>query len=137
MKLAQYYPNEFDSNKLRDLSFQLDSFIVYARGHDKRFFNMKGISDLSKVLVKSDLHQTWPLVYLLIKLTLILPVATASVERAFSSMNYIKNELRNSIGDGFLNSCLVCYVERKIFSTVNNDAIIHRFQHMKSRRSQL
>ncbi|XP_019257830.1 PREDICTED: uncharacterized protein LOC109236055 [Nicotiana attenuata] len=98
MKLAEYYPNEFDSNKLRDLSFQLDSFIVYARCHDKRFFNMKGISDLSKVLVKSDLHQTWPLVYLLIKLTLILPVATASVERAFSSMNYIKNELRNTIG---------------------------------------
>nr|XP_009772521.1 PREDICTED: uncharacterized protein LOC104222898 [Nicotiana sylvestris] len=135
-KLAEYYPNEFDSNKLRDLSFQFDSFIVYDRGPDKRFFNLKGISDLSKVLVKSDLHQTWPLVYLLIKLTLILSVATASVERAFSSMNYIKNELHNSIDDEFLNSYLVCYIECKIFSTVNNDGIIHHFQHMKSRRSQ-
>ncbi|KAG5574793.1 hypothetical protein H5410_054927 [Solanum commersonii] len=35
----------------------LDSFIVYIRGSDKRFFNLKGISDLAKVLVKSDLHQ--------------------------------------------------------------------------------
>ncbi|XP_075101988.1 uncharacterized protein LOC142177398 [Nicotiana tabacum] len=31
IKLAEYYPSEFDDNKLRDLSFQLDSFIVYAR----------------------------------------------------------------------------------------------------------
>ncbi|XP_075092387.1 uncharacterized protein LOC107791008 [Nicotiana tabacum] len=136
IKSAGYYPNKFDSNKLRDLSCQFDSFIVYDRGPDKRFFNLKGISDLSKVLVKSDLHQTWPLVYLLIKLTLILSVATASVERAFSSMNYIKNELHNSIDDEFLNSYLVCYIECKIFSTVNNDDIIHHFQHMKSRRSQ-
>ncbi|XP_060170419.1 uncharacterized protein LOC132601340 [Lycium barbarum] len=137
MRLTEYYPNEFDSNKLRDLSCQLHNFIVYVRGSDKRFFNMKGITDLGKVLVQSELHQTWPLVYLLIKLTLILPVATASVERAFSSMKYIKNELRNSMSDEFLNGCLVCYVERGIFATINNDAIIHHFQKMKSRRVQL
>ncbi|KAF3661735.1 putative UDP-glycosyltransferase 85A1-like [Capsicum annuum] len=40
-------------------------------------------------------------------------VATTSVERAFSSMNYIKNKLRNNMGDELLNGCLVCYVERK------------------------
>ncbi|XP_060170421.1 uncharacterized protein LOC132601341 [Lycium barbarum] len=137
MRLAEYYPNEFDSNKLRDLSCQLHNFIVHVRGSDKRFFNMKGITDLAKVLVQSELHQTWPLVYLLIKLTLILPVATASVERAFSSMKYIKNELRNSMSDEFLNGCLVCYVERGIFATISNDAIIHHFQKMKSRRVQL
>ncbi|XP_016461108.2 uncharacterized protein LOC107784483 [Nicotiana tabacum] len=55
MRLAEYYLNEFDSSKLRDLSCQLDSFIVYARSVDKRFFGMKRISDLAKVLVKSDL----------------------------------------------------------------------------------
>ncbi|XP_009797989.1 uncharacterized protein [Nicotiana sylvestris] len=80
MRLAKYYLNAFDRSKLRDLSCQLDSFIVYACGIDKRFFGLKGISDLAKVLVKSDLHQTWPLIYLLIKLTLILHVATTSVE---------------------------------------------------------
>lgn len=98
---------------------------------------MKRITDLAKVLVKSELHHTWPLIYLLIKLTLILPVATTYVERAFSSMKYIKNELYNSIGDEFLNGCLVFYVERKIFAGVSNDASIHHFQNMKSRRAQL
>ncbi|XP_060171535.1 uncharacterized protein LOC132602784 [Lycium barbarum] len=106
MRLVECYMNEFSSSKLRDLSCQLDSFIVYARGSDKRFFNLKGISDHAKLLVKSDFHQSWPLVYLLIKLTLILPVATVYVEQAFSSRKHIKNELRNSIGDEFLNGCL-------------------------------
>ncbi|XP_018629566.2 uncharacterized protein [Nicotiana tomentosiformis] len=73
------------------------NLFVYACGVDKRFFGTKEISDLAKVLVKSELHQTWPLVYLFIKLTLILLVATASVERAFSFMNYIKSELREDI----------------------------------------
>ncbi|KAG5611497.1 hypothetical protein H5410_022778 [Solanum commersonii] len=72
-----------------------------------RFFNLKRSSDFAKVLVKSNLHQTWLLVYLLINLTLILRVATVSVERAFSSMKYIKNEFRNSIGDEFFNDCVV------------------------------
>ncbi|KAG5572307.1 hypothetical protein H5410_062073 [Solanum commersonii] len=45
-----------------------------------------------------------------------LPIAIATVEIAFSSMNYIKNELRSStISDKFLNDCLVCYIEKDIF----------------------
>ncbi|XP_049366158.1 uncharacterized protein LOC125831009 [Solanum verrucosum] len=59
----------------------------------------KGIRDLAKALVEANLAETYSLVYLLVKLTLSLPVATATVERAFSSMKHIKNEVRNSIGN--------------------------------------
>ena len=34
-------------------------------------------------------------VYLLVKLVLTLPVATATIERSFSAMKYLENELRN------------------------------------------
>ncbi|KAG5594204.1 hypothetical protein H5410_035436 [Solanum commersonii] len=51
-------------------------------------------------------------------------------------MKLIKNDLRNSIGEEFLNGCLVCKIERKIFENVSNDAIIDHFQNMKSRRVQ-
>uniref|UniRef100_A0A1U7WL08 Uncharacterized protein LOC104224909 n=1 Tax=Nicotiana sylvestris TaxID=4096 RepID=A0A1U7WL08_NICSY len=128
MKLAEYYPNEFDDNKLRDLSFQLDSFIVYARMPHSKFINLKGMKDLAIVMAETKLDQTWCHIYLLVKLTLILPVATASVERAFSSMKLIKSDLRNSISEEFLNGCLVCNIERKVFATVSNDAIIDLFQ---------
>ncbi|XP_015168640.1 uncharacterized protein [Solanum tuberosum] len=137
MKLAEYYKSEFGDNELRDLSYQFDSFIVYARECDSKFLNLKGIKDLATMMAQTELDQTWSLVYLLVKLTLILLVATTSVERAFSSMKLIKNDLRNSIGEEFLNGCLVCKIERKIFENVSNDVIIDRFQNMKSRRVQL
>ncbi|KAK4734534.1 hypothetical protein R3W88_008795 [Solanum pinnatisectum] len=101
MTLAKCYPSEFDHGKIRDLSYQLDTFIIH----------MRRIRDLAKALVEANLVETYSLVYLLVKLTLILPVATATVERAFSSMKHIKNEVQNSIGNQYLNDCLVCYIE--------------------------
>ncbi|XP_075082728.1 uncharacterized protein LOC107762598 [Nicotiana tabacum] len=112
MKLAEYYLSEFGDNKLRELDFQLDSFIVYAQKYDSRFLNLKVIKDFARVMIVTKLDLTWPLIYLLVKLTLLILVATASVERAFSSMKYIKNDLHNRMNDDFLNDYLVCYIER-------------------------
>ncbi|XP_059315705.1 uncharacterized protein LOC132066404 [Lycium ferocissimum] len=99
------YRDEFSVSMLEDLSFELDNYIDYAREVGNDFSNLKRLGDLSETLVKTNLHKTWRLVYLLVKLSLILPVATATVERAFSSMKCIKNELRGRIGDEFLNDC--------------------------------
>ena len=60
-------------------------------------------------------------------LVLILPVATAIVERAFSAMNIIKNQLRNRIGDQWMNDCLVIYIEKDIFKTIECEEIMQRF----------
>ncbi|KAH0681950.1 hypothetical protein KY289_019702 [Solanum tuberosum] len=105
MKLAEYYPSKLGDKELRELNFQLDDFIVYAQKCDSKFLNLKGIKDLAKVMIETKQDQTWSLVYLLVKLTLIIPVATASVERAFSSMKYIKNDLRNRMDEDILNEC--------------------------------
>ncbi|XP_047249912.1 zinc finger MYM-type protein 1-like [Capsicum annuum] len=86
---------------------------------------------LAKSLV--DDIRSYELIYLLVKLSLILPVATATVERAFSLMKYIKNDMRSRIGDDFLNNCLVCYIENGAFENVPNEAIIDHFQNMTSR----
>ncbi|BAH92799.1 Os04g0587500, partial [Oryza sativa Japonica Group] len=74
------------------------------------------------------------IVYKLLKLVLVLPVATASVERIFSAMNYVKNKLRNRMGDQYLNDCLVTFIEREMFLKVKECDIINRFQAMKERR---
>nr|XP_009780052.1 PREDICTED: uncharacterized protein LOC104229163 [Nicotiana sylvestris] len=118
MTLAKYYPDEFSELKLRDLSHQFDTFIWNMKHGDPRFSDLKGIGDLAKTLVEANLVETYALVYLLVKLTLMLHVATATVERAFSSMKYIKDELHSSIGDAFLNDCLVCYFEKEVFANV-------------------
>jgi len=46
-------------------------------------------------------------------LVLLLPVATASVERAFSAMNFVKN--KNNMEDQYLNDCLVTFIEKDFF----------------------
>jgi hypothetical protein len=86
------------------------------------------------VEMKKDI--TYPLVYSLVTLSLILSVAIATVERAFSAMNIVKNRLRNRMGDQWMNDCLVMYIEKDIFKTINNEKIMQRFQGMKTRRGQ-
>ena len=98
---------------------------------------MKGISGLAKKLVKTKKDVIYPLVYLLVKLALILPVATASVERVFSAMNIIKTSLHNRMGDEWMNDFLVTYIERDIFSTINNEVILQIFHYIKQRRELL
>ena len=82
-------------------------------------------------------HETYPLVYLLVKLVLTIPVATATVERNFSAMKYIKNELRNRLGDQWMNNCLVVYIEKDVARSIDNETIMQQFQNMQTRRRQL
>jgi hypothetical protein len=87
--------------------------------------------------VETRKHIAYPMVYLLLKLALLLLVATATVERCFSSMNHVKNQLCNRMGDDFLNALLVTYIESDRFESVKNEKILEHFQNMKSRREQL
>ena len=63
------------------------------------FRSCHDLGSLAVTMVKTKRHETFPLVYRLIELALILPVATASVERAFSAMHIIKTDLRNKMCD--------------------------------------
>ncbi|CAN1244621.1 Zinc finger MYM-type protein 1 [Linum perenne] len=137
MRMASFYPDEFSSIQMRLLGHQLDSYIFDVPS-DERFQELKGIDHLAKKkMVETEKHNVYPLVYLLIKLTLILPVATASVERAFSAMSYIKNKLRNRMGDQWLIDTLVVYIERDMADRLNTECVIQHFQNMKSRRGSL
>ena len=88
-------------------------------------------------MVESGKNIVFPLVYRLIELALVLPVATATVERVFSAMKIIKTDLRNRMGDEWMNDSMVVYIEREIFDTIKNEVILQRFQKMKARRIQL
>ena len=105
--------------------------------NDENFKNLKGIAELSMMLVKTDKILRYDIVYKLLKLVLVLPVATAGVERIFSSMNYIKNKLRSKMGQKFLNGCLVTFIEREFFLKVKDEDIIAQFQSMKDRKVRL
>jgi hypothetical protein len=50
-------------------------------------------------MVKTKRNLIFSLIYILIKLSLLLPVATAKVKKVFSAMHIVKSRLRNRIRD--------------------------------------
>jgi hypothetical protein len=105
------------------------------RRHDQ-FRVCYDLASLAKQMFELGRHIMFPLVYRLIELALLLPVATASIERAFSAMKIIKTELRNKLSDGCLNDLMVCYIEREIFKGLYLAEIKKDFQ-AKGRRMPL
>ena len=118
------------------LDNQLETYIHDMQSTEE-FSTFRGIGQLVEKMVEMKKNVSYPLVYSLVTLALILPVATATVERAFSVINMIKNRLHNRIGDQWMNDCLVTYIEKDIFKTIEYEKIMQRFQNMKNRRGQL
>ncbi|XP_031259938.1 uncharacterized protein LOC116118104 [Pistacia vera] len=98
------------------------------------FTHVDGIADLAKKMVEFKKDVAYDKVFLLIKLALVLPMATATTERVFSAMNIVKNTLRNQMGDEWMNNCLVVYIENEVFATIQNEDIIEHFQNIMKRK---
>ncbi|XP_024984022.1 uncharacterized protein LOC112519935 [Cynara cardunculus var. scolymus] len=136
LKLSELYHQDFSHMERIALEKQLNMYYLIVR-QDERFANLSGIAELARLLAESKKHKTYPLVSRLLKLALVLPVATATVERCFSAMKIVKSDLRNKISDEFLNAAMICTIEKEALLTVSNDDVITQFQKMKSRRAQL
>ncbi|XP_020423491.1 uncharacterized protein LOC109950157 [Prunus persica] len=123
MPLAQFYPSDFSEHVLKLLEEQLENYIWDVSSNNE-FTELKGITDLAQKMVETKKDQIYPLVYLLLTLALILPVATTSVERVFSVMNIVKNRLLNQMGDLWMNDCLVAYIENDIFNSIDDEVVM-------------
>jgi hypothetical protein len=76
MELTQSYPEDFDSTQLKDLARELPIYIDSMRA-DERFANLNHISELGRMMVQINKHLSFSLIYRLLKLVLVLPIATA------------------------------------------------------------
>jgi hypothetical protein len=59
-------------------------------------------------------------------LSLLLPIATATVKRVFffPAMHVIKSRLRDMMRYKWINDSLVVYIEKNIFDDINNEVIM-------------
>uniref|UniRef100_A0A2N9IKZ9 DUF4371 domain-containing protein n=1 Tax=Fagus sylvatica TaxID=28930 RepID=A0A2N9IKZ9_FAGSY len=110
------------SNELSQALQRKDQDIVNAMNIE--FSKLEGICDLAQKMVETKKNVVYPLVYLLVTLALTLPVATATVERAFSAMKIVKNRLRSRMSDQWMNDSLIVYIEKDIFHSIDNEAIM-------------
>ena len=132
--LADLYPVDFINTGCTFLSQKLQYFLSDMR-IDGRFFNVEDLGSLAKKMKETMKDRVFSMVYHLVELTLLLPVATASVERVFYAMKAVKTDLRNRMRDEWLNDSLVVYIEKEIFDSIDNELILNRFQNMDSRRN--
>ncbi|XP_042450675.1 zinc finger MYM-type protein 1-like [Zingiber officinale] len=131
LRLAELYPEDFSLTDCVILEDQLETYFQNVRGE---FSMIEDLGSLAKKMVETGKNTVFSLVYRLIELALVLPVATASVERVFSAMKIIKIDLRNRMGDEWMNASLVVHIEKDIFSTIKNEQILQHFQQMNTRR---
>lgn len=82
LRLAQFYSNDFSLMNQEVSGTQLKNFIFYVRS-DNNIGELKNIGELIIKMVKTRRHTTNPIVYRLIDLSLVLPIATTTVERVF------------------------------------------------------
>ena len=99
---------------------------------------LKGLSslaDLTSGLVKLGKNSSYPMVDKL-RLLLTLPVSTATTERAFSAMKFVKTRLRRKMGDAYLRDYLVVYIERELAAMICSDDIIKAYVLANTRRAK-
>ena len=135
VKLARIYDGDFSGDDLSNIKDQLQTFIVHVRSID----DFTGCHDFGSLAVKMDeteRHMMFPLVYRLIELALLLPVATASVERVVSVMKIIKTERHNKMDDDWLNDLMICYNEKEIFKGFDDETIMRRFSSLEKSKDE-
>ena len=126
-RLTEIYLDDFSFDDRKKIKDQLQTFLIHVRRIEE-FRVCQDFASLALKMVELNRHTMFPLVYRLIELALLLPVATASVERAFSAMKIIKTELRNKMSDGWLNDLMVVYIEREIFKGIDLQSIKKAFE---------
>jgi hypothetical protein len=110
-EFAKAYLDDFSPRDLDDFIIELNIYIDNMRA-DARFVQVATISELGKLIVDTNKIFSFPLLYRLFKLVLVLPIATTSMEMCFSVVKIMKTELRNRISDGFMNDCVICFVDQ-------------------------
>jgi hypothetical protein len=135
-RIADTYCDDFSFDDRKIIKDQLRTFIIHVRRLEE-FKVCHDLASLSKTMAQLERHIVFPLVYRLIELVLLLPMATVTVERAFSAMKIIKTELRNKMTDGWLNDLMVIYIEREIYKGLDLQKIKKIFQNKKNRQMQL
>ena len=97
LRMIEFYPNDFIDVSEVALRHQLRNYITNVRS-DQKFGKLKEFSDLCGKLVETNKCNTFAMVYKLLHLTLLLSVATTSVERVFSTMKVVKSNIGNEMG---------------------------------------
>ena len=89
MLAKNFYPQDFTNYDKEVLEKELYHF-KHNVVQDPEFKKLKSLFELSQWLMRTGNSEHYKLVYRMVRLILTLPVSTAIIERAFSTMKVVK-----------------------------------------------
>lgn len=104
----------------------------------KDYFNfdnpMFSYCSMYSTIIKDGLISVMPNIEIILRIYLSMFCTNVKDERSFSKLKYIKNYLRNSMGEEKLNAFALLSIEHEILNNLNFDEIIDDFVHTKNRK---
>nr|KAJ0188588.1 hypothetical protein LSAT_V11C900477950 [Lactuca sativa] len=90
--------------------------------------------ELAKMMVEERKNIIFPKVYLILKLTLILPITKTSMEHAFSVMKLVNTDMYIK----WVVMIILCHIlKKKVLGSNRNNTIVKIYQDIRTRRFQL
>lgn len=132
-KIAETYKNDIDESELTEECQFVKT--LFMQDSDKPL-NLSHKS-IYETLYRDGLFGTFPNLEILLRIYLCLFVSNTTDERSFSKLKYIKNYLRNTMGEDRLNSLALLSIESDILDKMNVEEIIDAFILAKKRKAPL
>jgi hypothetical protein len=97
------------------------------------------ITDKPSTISATIKHETvsaeiFPNICTMLRITLLAPVTSATVERANSALKFVKSDRRATIGEERLNALLLLFVHRDIFVDINEVIDVYSAKHPRRMR---
>jgi hypothetical protein len=131
---AEQYEDDFNlgvANARNDLKNDLKSWHRWMKRQDVSNLdernNLTTIIEVTEFMAKSGDRDLHPKVFMLYERASTLPVTSVEIERSFSSMSYIKNCLRNRMGDERLCELVLLYKSPHIIKKIDMDKVVERW----------
>ena len=113
-QLCQFYKNDLDAEAAK-LEYTLLCSFMDLQSENKS----TGIHKMYLNIVKNNLTSVYPNISLLYRLILTLPSTSASCERSFSALKFVKNSLRTTMSQPRLRDLMILAVEGERSKTLD------------------
>jgi hypothetical protein len=96
--------------------------------------NAKSVLDIMQFIHNNQQMDSYPNVYIALRILMTMPVTVATGERSFSKLKLIKNYLRSTMSQERLTGLAILSIEQGIASSLSYDSIITEFANRKARK---
>lgn len=132
-RLINTYKNDVSDN----LTNELVQFCEYVRDNRDIEKDVINTHYFLKLMEDNDLLQVFPNIYIILRIYLSIPITNCEGERSFSTLAFIKNKYRSTMGESRLSALSLLSIESDLMRSLDFSDLIHEFSVSKTRKQSL